>query len=182
MIVGDLFDESKQGGGARPRNRLRANRPESTGGFQGDSHIPCAWLNFARGATPSLTNCHVTHADVSLSSPSRPVGPRLQVPRQCSQPPLHPERLARATPPGGLPVLRPLPSSNVVVTVRRSKTDPPWGSSGRATSGRRLRVRCPQPARRNLTGLLTLLGSQRDSWANRKGPSATPIPLGERNR
>ena len=182
MIVGDLFDESKQGGGDRPRNRLRANRPESTGGFQGGSHIPCAWLNFARGATPSLTNCHVTHADVSLSSPSRPVGPRLQVPRQCSQPPLHPERLARATPPRRASRV----ASTPLFQCRRHRPPvedrPARGSSGRATSGRRLRVRCPQPARRNLTGLLTLLGSQRDSWANRKGPSATPIPLGERNR
>ena len=39
MIVGDLFDESNQGGGDRPRNRLRAHRPEGTGGFQGGSHI-----------------------------------------------------------------------------------------------------------------------------------------------
>ena len=31
--------------------------------------------------------------DEDLPHRARPVGPRLQVPRQCSQPPLHPERL-----------------------------------------------------------------------------------------
>ena len=39
MIEGDSFDESKQGGDDRLRNRLRAHRPEGTGGFQGGSHI-----------------------------------------------------------------------------------------------------------------------------------------------
>ena len=38
MIVGDLFDESKQGGGDGHAT-VRANRPEGTGGFQGGSHI-----------------------------------------------------------------------------------------------------------------------------------------------
>ena len=40
--------------------------------------------------------------------------------------------------------------NNVVVTVRRSKANPTGGRAGRATSGRRLRGRGPQPARRDL--------------------------------
>ena len=39
MIVGGLFDESRQRGGDPPRNRLRAHRPEGTSGVQGGSHI-----------------------------------------------------------------------------------------------------------------------------------------------
>ena len=40
---------------------------------------------------------------------------------------------------------------DVVVTVRRSKSNPTGGACGRAASGRRLRGRGPQPARRGLT-------------------------------
>ena len=39
MIVGSLFDESKQRCGDRPRNRLRANRSEGAGGLQCRSNI-----------------------------------------------------------------------------------------------------------------------------------------------
>ena len=39
MIVGGLFDESRQRGGDPPLNRLRAHRPEGTSGVQGGSHI-----------------------------------------------------------------------------------------------------------------------------------------------
>ena len=35
VIVGGLFDEASQGGGDRPRDRLRANRREGPGGLQG---------------------------------------------------------------------------------------------------------------------------------------------------
>ena len=39
MIAGDLFDESRQRRGDRPRDRLRAHRSEGTGGLQCGSNI-----------------------------------------------------------------------------------------------------------------------------------------------
>ncbi len=39
VIVGGLFDESRQGCGDRPRDRLHANRREGSGGLQGRSHV-----------------------------------------------------------------------------------------------------------------------------------------------
>ena len=50
MIVGGLFDEACQRGGDPPHNRLRAHRPEGTGGVQGGSHlVDCMESRFPRG-------------------------------------------------------------------------------------------------------------------------------------
>ncbi len=48
--MGGLFDEACQRGGDPPHNRLRAHRPEGTGGVQSGSHlVDCMESRFPRG-------------------------------------------------------------------------------------------------------------------------------------